>query len=155
VAAHVDGANQAELRSKTIAPGDGATGYVLESRQPVQNVDPALDFAFSLAEFGRDYTAMASLPLISNDALVGAVSLYSRTIACYADEHIRLLETVSRIAADSIVRAKQLAEAENYALTDPMTGLPNSRGLQNQFEKESKRADRNGSTFQVLVLDLD
>jgi diguanylate cyclase (GGDEF)-like protein len=36
-----------------------------------------------------------------------------------------------------------------------MTGLPNARSLQRQFEMEVARADRAGSTFQVLMLDLD
>lgn len=155
VARHVAGANQKDLSSKSVLLGEGATGYVLKARHSVQNVDPALDFAFSDAEFSRDYIAMASLPLVSDDGIVGAVSLYSRTIACYSDEHIRLLETVARIATDAIIRSQQLEEAEIYALTDPMTGLPNSRGLQAHFEKEAKRADRNDSGFQMLVLDLD
>lgn len=154
-AKHVDGANKDDLLNKSIVPGEGATGYVLETRQSVQNVDPALDFAFSDADFSRDYIAMASLPLIADQNIVGAVSLYSRSVACYADEHIRLLETVSVIATDAIVRSQHLAEAESHALTDPMTGLPNSRGLHLQFDKEAKRAGRSGSAFQVLVLDLD
>jgi diguanylate cyclase (GGDEF)-like protein/putative nucleotidyltransferase with HDIG domain len=154
-AKHVDGSNRDDLINKPIALGEGATGYVLETGQSVQNVDPALDFAFSDTNFGRDFIAMASLPLIADETIVGAVSLYSRSVACYADEHIRLLDTVSRIAADAIVRSQQLAEAESHALTDPMTGLPNSRGLAAQFEKEAKRAARNNSSFQVLVLDLD
>ncbi len=155
VARHVAGANQEDLLSKSVIPGEGATGYVLKARHSVQNVDPALDFAFSDAEFSRDYIAMASLPLVSDDGIVGAVSLYSRTIACYSDEHIRLLETVARIATDAIIRSQQLEEAETYALTDPLTGLTNSRGLQAHFDKEAKRADRNDSGFQMLVLDLD
>jgi diguanylate cyclase (GGDEF) domain len=154
-AKHVDGVNKNDLINKTVVPGEGATGYVLETLESVQNVDPALDFAFSDGDFSRDYIAMASLPLISDQNIIGAVSLYSRSVTCYADEHIRLLETISHIATDAIVRSQQLAEAESHALTDPMTGLPNSRGLQLQFEKEAKRASRAGSSFQMLVLDLD
>ena len=36
-----------------------------------------------------------------------------------------------------------------------MTGLPNARSLQTQFEKEAARASRNGGSFQLLMLDLD
>jgi len=36
-----------------------------------------------------------------------------------------------------------------------MTGLPNARSLQRQFEKEVSRANRGGKSFQVLMLDLD
>ncbi len=154
-ARHVVGSNRDDILGSTVAPGEGATGYVLRSRQPVQNVDPALDFAFTEWEFSRDFIGMASIPLVAKDEMVGAVSLYTRKLACYSDEHVRILETIARIATDSILRSQQLEEAETFALTDPMTGLPNSRGLQSQFEKEAKRADRNGSGFQLLVLDLD
>lgn len=152
---YVDGKNEAALKGKRVKVGEGATGYVLKKCKAVENVDPALDFAFSHLEFNRDYIAMASLPLIADEKLIGAVSLYSSELAVYQDEHLRLLETISRIAADAISTSLKHAEAETNALTDPMTGLPNGRSLQMQFEKEVKRAGRSGSRFQVLVLDLD
>jgi GGDEF domain-containing protein len=65
------------------------------------------------------------------------------------------VETVSHIAADAINIAIQHAEAETYALTDPMTGLPNSRSLRSQFEKEVERSTRGGKRFQLVVMDLD
>ena len=68
---------------------------------------------------------------------------------------MRLLETTSRIASDAIATSLRHAETETRALTDPMTGLPNARSLGMQFEKEIARASRNGSTFQVVMLDLD
>src|SRR5205814_1504578 len=46
-------------------------------------------------------------------------------------------------------------EAKAHAMTDPMTGLPNARSLQIQFEKEMGRANRNEGSFQLLMLDLD
>jgi diguanylate cyclase (GGDEF)-like protein/putative nucleotidyltransferase with HDIG domain len=154
-AVHVGGKHSATLKGKRIKVGEGATGYVLKKCKPVENVDPALDFAFEDLAITGEYTAMASLPLIADDKLIGAVSLYSSGLPNYQDEHLRLLETVSRIAADAICKSLQHAAAETYALTDPMTGLPNSRSLQIQFDKEIKRAARTDNSFQVLVLDLD
>lgn len=154
-AAFVDGQHKLELTGKRIRVGEGATGYVLKKRASVDNVDPSLDFAFSDMEAVLDFTAMTSLPLIAEEKLIGAVSLYSNSVASYQDEHLRLLETVSRIAADAIEKALRHAEAQAYALTDPMTGLPNSRSLQIEFDKEVMRAGRGGTTFQLLVLDLD
>jgi diguanylate cyclase (GGDEF)-like protein/putative nucleotidyltransferase with HDIG domain len=148
-----EGKNHVALKNKRIQVGEGATGYVLSTRQPVQNINPALDF--SALPFGQEYTAMASLPLIADDKLIGAVSLYSCELLGYQEEHLRLLETVSRIAADAICKSIQHAETETRALTDPMTGLPNARSLQMQFEKEVARASRSGNGFQVLMLDLD
>ncbi len=76
-------------------------------------------------------------------------------MSIFEDEHIRLLETISHIAADAISIAVQHAEAEANAVTDPMTGLPNSRSLRVQFDKEVMRANRRGTRFQLVVMDLD
>lgn len=155
IAKYVQGKNQEELKNRKVQVGQGATGYALKKRQPVYNVNPGLDFSFYQMEFIQEYTAMASLPLIANEKLVGAVSLYTSEIEAYEDEHMRLLETVSRIAADAILTSLRHAETETKALTDPMTDLPNARSLQIHFEKEVARAKRNGSSFQLLMLDLD
>jgi diguanylate cyclase (GGDEF)-like protein len=73
----------------------------------------------------------------------------------YQDEHMRLLETVSRIAADAISKSLYHAETETHALTDPMTNLPNARSLRIHFENEAARVNRNGSEFHLIMLDLD
>ena len=155
LAKYVEGKNKEELKNRKVQIGQGATGYALKKRQPVYNVNPGLDFSFYQMEFIQEYTAMASLPLIANEKLIGAISLYSSEKASYEDEHMRLLETVSRIASDAIFTSLRHAETETRAMTDPMTNLPNGRSLQMQFEKEIARARRNGSSFQVLMLDLD
>ena len=78
-----------------------------------------------------------------------------RDTAGYGEEHLRLLETIARIAAEAIDKSIEHDEAKTNALTDPMTGLPNTRSLRIHFDKEVGRASRAGSTFQVLMLDLD
>src|SRR5438094_9442735 len=98
---------------------------------------------------------MACVPLIENDEMIGAVSIYSSELVKYGEEHIRLLETISRIAAEAIGKSLLHDEAKAHAMTDPMTRLPNARSLQIQFEKEMGRATRSESSFQLLMLDLD
>ncbi len=154
-AIYTEGKNSSALNGKRVKPGEGATGLVLKKRQPIYKISPGLDFSFQQLDFVQDYTAMVSLPLISEEKLIGAVSLYDCEIENYEEEHLRLLETVSRIAADAIYMGLQHAESETRALTDPMTNLPNARSLQIHFEKEAGRASRNGSSFQLLMLDLD
>lgn len=154
-AAYVEGKNKGTFVGRQVMVGEGATGYVLKTGLPAEDVDPSLDFEFSNQEFADEYTAMASIPLIAEEKLIGAISLYSSNLPRYQDEHLRLLETISRIAADAICKSLEHAVTENYALTDPMTGLPNARSLQLHFDKEVKRASRNEGSFQLLVLDLD
>lgn len=154
-AAFVQGENKSLFKHKRVKTGDGATGFVLKKRQSVYKIKPSLDFTFSQSKPDKDYSAMISLPLLADEKMLGAVSLYSFDLKSYEEEHMRLLEAVSRIASDAVGMALQHAESENRALTDLMTDLPNARSLKMQFEKETARASRNGSSFQVLMLDLD
>lgn len=154
-ATHVEGQNADLLRLRQMKVGQGATGFALKERKIVQNVEPDLDFQYSQTELTQLYLTMASVPLVADDELIGAVTIYSQELEKYGEEHIRLLETISRIAADAIGKSLKHDEATTHAMTDPMTGLPNARSLQRQFEKEVARANRGGKSFQVLMLDLD
>ena len=154
-AAHVEGTNAELLALRRIEAGQGATGFALKSLETVQNVDPDLDFIHAQPDLLEQYTTMASVPLISDGALLGAVSIYSKELEYYAEEHIRLLETIARIAVDAVGKSLLHDEAKTHALTDPMTGLPNARSLQLQFDKEVGRASRGETSFQLLMLDLD
>ncbi len=154
-AAHVEGRNSELLLGKKVTVGEGASGYVLKKRKPVENVDPSLDFAFSHPDICQHYVGMASVPLLAEEKLIGAISVFSGNLAIYEEEHLRLLETISRIAADAISKSIKHAESETFALTDQLTGLPNARSLQLHFEKEVGRARRAGNSVQLLMLDLD
>jgi diguanylate cyclase (GGDEF)-like protein/putative nucleotidyltransferase with HDIG domain len=154
-AAYVEGRNKAALTGGRVRIGEGPTGDVLLKCRPIEDVQPALDFAFSHAELGKEYCAMAAIPLVADERTIGALSLYTNQIPRYQDEDLRLLETISHIAAEAISKSLEHAVTENYALTDPMTGLPNARSLQLHFDKEVARASRSEGSFQVLVLDLD
>jgi diguanylate cyclase (GGDEF)-like protein len=152
---HVAGMNAEVLASRCISPGEGVTGFALANRSPVNQLHPSLDFAKVQLELGTEYRSMASLPLFKDDLLLGALSVYSTELVQYSDDHMRLLETVTRLASDALTNAIHHAEAESNALTDPLTGLPNARYLALRFEEESARARRTGRPFQVLMLDLD
>jgi diguanylate cyclase (GGDEF)-like protein/putative nucleotidyltransferase with HDIG domain len=153
--AHVDGVNAGLIEHHSVKVGQGATGFALKTNEKVLNVDPDLDFFHAQLELARPYTSIASVPLIAGTETIGAVTIYSCDLAEYGEEHIRLLETIARIAADAIDKSVDHAEAQTNAMTDPMTGLPNARALQVQFDKEVARADRNDASFQLVMLDLD
>jgi len=54
---------------------------------------------------------------------------------------------------------KELTEAygkiEHLALTDTLTGIPNRRNLTNLMGKEASRSRRNGTTFSMVMCDID
>jgi diguanylate cyclase (GGDEF)-like protein/putative nucleotidyltransferase with HDIG domain len=154
-AAHVIGKNADVLLDRKVTPGEGITGFVLANRHAVNMINPSLDFTnFHLISEG-EYNSMASLPLLKDERLLGAISIYSEGHGAYNDDHLRMLETVSRLAADALANALQHAQAESNALTDSLTGLPNARSLYARFEQEVARATRTGRPLQVVMLDLD
>lgn len=154
-ARHVVGKNAQKLAGRCIALGEGVTGFALANRSAVNQLHPSLDFTDINPEAGIKYRSMASLPLFKDDLLLGALSVYSNDLEQYNEDHMRLLETVTRLASDALGNAMQHAEAESNALTDPLTGLPNGRYLALRFEEEAARARRTDRSFQVMMLDLD
>lgn len=154
-ARHVVGKHAQKLANRNIVPGEGVTGFALANRSAVNQLHPSLDFADINPEAAIKYRSMASLPLFKDDVLLGALSVYSSDLEQYTDDHMRLLETVTRLASDALANAMQHAEAESNALTDPLTGLPNGRYLVLRFEEEAARARRTDRAFQVVMLDLD
>jgi len=152
---HVAGKHSAVFNGHEVVAGAGVTGGVVSSGSFARNCDPWPDLQLLRSNVTTDYRWMISLPLRTEEKLIGAVSLYSTDTIGYSDEHLRLVETIGRIAADAVAKSVLHAEAESHALTDPMTGLPNARSLQSQFDREVARAHRSSGNFQILMLDLD
>ncbi len=154
-ARHAVGKYAEVLKGRCVAPGDGVTGFALANRSAVNQLHPSLDFTDLNPGAGIKFHSMASLPLFKDDVLLGALSVYSTELQQYTHDHMRLLETVTRLASDALANSMQHAEAESHALTDLLTGLPNARSLSVRFEEEASRARRTDRGFQVVMLDLD
>jgi diguanylate cyclase (GGDEF)-like protein/putative nucleotidyltransferase with HDIG domain len=154
-AAHVAGRNAEALRERCIAPGEGVVGFVLANRLPASQFDPMLDFKGVELKEGTEYRSMIALPLVKDERLLGALAVYSVEARRYTDDHMRLLDTIVRLASDALANAMRHAETESNALTDTLTGLPNARSLFLRFEEEASRSRRTRKPFQVIMLDLD
>ncbi|HEX8723435.1 MAG TPA: HD domain-containing phosphohydrolase, partial [Pyrinomonadaceae bacterium] len=154
-AAHVAGRHAELLRGRAVAPGEGVVGFVLANRRSSYLLDPMLDFADVPLPEGCQFRSMVALPLVKDERLVGALAVYSAEQRRYTDDHLRLLDTVARLASDALANAMSHARAESNALTDTLTGLPNARAMYVRYEQEASRARRTGRPFQVVMLDLD
>jgi diguanylate cyclase (GGDEF)-like protein/putative nucleotidyltransferase with HDIG domain len=149
------GLNAATLGQRCVGVGEGVTGFVLANRRAINQLHPSLEFAEGVFSAECSYQGMASLPLLKNDILLGALSIYSTELTQYTDDQLRLLETVTRLASDALANAMHHAVTQSNALTDALTGLPNARSLHARFDEEVARSQRTGRPFQVIMLDLD
>ncbi len=154
-AAHVAGRNSDLMRGRVVASGEGVTGFVLANRRAAVHLDPMLDFTGVELPHNCVYRSMVAVPLLKDERVHGVLAVYALDARRYTDDHLRMLDTVARLAADAIANATQHAVAESHALTDTLTELPNARAMYLRFEQEVARARRTNRPFQVVMLDLD
>jgi putative nucleotidyltransferase with HDIG domain len=102
IAAHADGRHAGLLTGRRVVPGEGVTGWALANRQPFYNADPKLDLPPALAARCADFRTLAACPVIHEDELHGAVTLYSATLDEYGAEHRQLLEEAVRLLAAAL-----------------------------------------------------
>jgi diguanylate cyclase (GGDEF)-like protein len=94
-------------------------------------------------------------PLVFNDRFIGTLSVYHINAGRYTDDHRRLLERVCEQAAAVIYNAIVFEQTQEDSLTDPLTGLPNTRFMLTHLTRELARAERLKSEVSLLVMDLD
>ena len=144
------------ISTMTVRSGQGLTGWVARNRRPLVNARPSADF--DAAGLSNRPTALQSAlvsPLVFNDHLIGTLAVYHATADFYADDHRRLLDRVSEQASAVIHNSIVFEQTQEDSLTDPLTGLPNTRFMFMHLTRELARAERLKSEVALLVMDLD
>jgi diguanylate cyclase (GGDEF)-like protein/putative nucleotidyltransferase with HDIG domain len=154
-AAHVAGRNAEVFRTKSLPSGAGITGWVVANRHPMHNCDPRLDFDALKVDLPEAYRTATVVPLMRDEAILGALAMYSADLSSYTADHLRLMEAVAKLASDAIANSVHHERTETSALTDLLTGMSNARALRYRFEEEADRARRHRDTFSVMMMDLD
>ena len=80
--------------------------------------------------------------LPSVDRVIGALTVYHADPDFYNDEHRRLLDRVAEQAAAAISNSIVFEQTRQASLSDPLTGLPNSRFMLGYLGRELSRAER-------------
>ena len=94
-------------------------------------------------------------PLIFGERLIGTLAVYHTEPAFYRDDHRRLLDRVCEQAAAVIHNSIVFEQTQEDSLTDPLTGLPNTRSMFQHLTRELARAERLKSEVSLLVMDLN
>jgi putative nucleotidyltransferase with HDIG domain len=102
VVAHASGHHANALKGRRIALGEGVTGWVIANKKPFCNTDPKLDLPPQLADCFSTYRTLAVFPIMKDDAIYGAITLYSASLLCYTVEHHRRLEEATSLLAAAL-----------------------------------------------------
>ena len=144
------------IQTLTIRNGHGLTGWVARNRRPLVNARPSADL--EAAGESPDRTSLQSAlvcPLVFNERFIGTISVYHVEASVYTDDHRRLLDRISEQAAAVIYNSIVFEQTQEDSLTDPLTGLPNTRFMFMHLTRELARAERLKSEVSLLVMDLD
>lgn len=100
----------------------GIAGWVAVNRTPVLNGEPVLDLGFRAAGAPALRSSIVA-PLIESDAVIAVLSLYSKDLLAFTDEHVRMLELLGPSLAVSFVDAVIADEDTLYPLQRKMASL--------------------------------
>jgi putative nucleotidyltransferase with HDIG domain len=114
---HARGQHAEVIQGRPINPGEGITGWVIANQKPFCNTDPRLDFPPAFAAHFQNYRTLASFPLLKDEQIYGAVTLYSTRLTEYSTKQQQLLGESSRLLTNLIcVQSSSGIEADATSL---------------------------------------
>jgi diguanylate cyclase (GGDEF)-like protein len=135
--------------------GQGLSGWVARNRRPLVNARPGADLEAGGSDQQTTLQSALVCPLIVHDRFIGTLSVYHVEPSFYRDDHRRLLDRVCEQAAAVIHNSIVFEQTQEDSLTDPLTGLPNTRFMFLHLSRELARADRLNAEVSLMVMDLD
>lgn len=147
------------LSGRRIPASEGVAGWVVANGQAQIVEDVSADSRFServdqITGFSTE--SIIAVPLKAEDRVFGVIELINKLDGSrFSALELRTLATIAEFAAIAIHRAVYLGQLRKQALTDPLTGLLNRRGLDRALARERTRMKRYGGELAFILADVD
>ncbi|HEY4633736.1 MAG TPA: ATP-binding protein [Candidatus Limnocylindrales bacterium] len=112
--AATNGLDRSQVGKVSLAWGQGITGRVAASREPIAVIDVTKDERFAWVR-GFDIeslTGMLSVPLVWHDDVVGVLNVQTRAARRFGEDEIALLQTIAALLAGIVEKGRLTAEVE-------------------------------------------
>ena len=143
---------------------DSITGKVVRSRQIV-HLEPGHPWfgRYIIADTPQDLEAIVFCPLIVADRVIGTLNVWREdsapelagTIPTFSPEEAQLIKRFASLAALAYDNARRRELLSEQARTDELTGLFNRRHFHERLAAEMARAQRDGASVGLVLLDVD
>jgi diguanylate cyclase (GGDEF)-like protein len=137
---------------------EGPVAWVMDNARSLVTTLPAAASrrpATATTPAGPQLVEVLLSPLRAEGQTFGAFAVYHVRRGAYADEQRRVLEQVCDILGAAVQNSLRYERTHEAALTDRLTGLPNSRGLAAGFERAIARAAHENQPLAVLMIDVN
>src|SRR4030095_13874333 len=143
------------MQQLTLRSGQGLQGWVARNRRSLVNARPSSDLEAAGSSLPTSLQSALVCPLVFEDRVIGTLAVHHTIPSFYQEDHRRLLDRVCEQAAAVINNAIVYERTHEDSLTDPLTGLQNTRFMVTHLNGELARAERLNNEVSLLVLDLD
>jgi diguanylate cyclase (GGDEF)-like protein/putative nucleotidyltransferase with HDIG domain len=152
---YVAGSEQGLFRILRIPVGEGLSGWVAENNSSVINGNPAVEPGYlNDASVITNLKSALAIPLEEDGSAIGVLSLYSNSPNAFSRDHLRIVQALGPRLGAALSNSMRLSQAQDNAVTDYLTGLPNSRSMYLHLDAEIARCRRN-TRLGVYLCDLD
>ncbi len=145
------------VRDSRLEPGEGISGYVASTGQPLLVEDIEADDRFQPRNRERYYThSLISAPIAIHDKVRGVLNVHNKeTHEVFGEGDLRLIEAIAAHAAIALQNAERYEELLERAQRDALTGLANHGHFWSCLELELQRARRYDRGLSVVMIDVD
>ncbi len=145
------------LFSKRAVPiKDSLAGRVLATRTAVVNGDARLEPCYSNdSSVIQKLQSTLAVYFESGNQTKGVLALYHSDRNVFSRDELRIAQAASLHVGRAMESALKYQNAQESAVTDHLTGVPNARSLAVHLQREVARASREQSVLGVLMCDLD
>jgi diguanylate cyclase (GGDEF)-like protein len=150
------GPDREALLAETFSMDAGITGWAFAKGTP-DNIDDtsAHPMARQVPGTAVVQESLLLIPLIAGDHKLGIINCYRLGVGRFDASELEAATLFAHIAAAAWRNAQLYTELLNAAMTDPLTGLYNSRWLRDAGEREIASSARDHTKLALLLMDLD
>jgi len=145
-AVYVSGGEHSEILQQIRVPlGQRLSGWVATNRQTIRNSDPTLDFGEIARTASLRLRSSLSTVVISDESLVGVLSLYATQVNAFTEEHERVIEAIARQSASVLAERLSIEQRSNTVSPPAVVRALNSLGLPPDDRVESAQGVKDAS----------
>ncbi|MCK5241463.1 sensor domain-containing diguanylate cyclase [bacterium] len=129
--------------------------WTTQHRSTLLVTDTNNDFRFKSLGPQALVRSLMLAPMQSEGHLIGVLRAESPRPDIFSQDDVRLFTIIADLAGVSAENARLYQYAQELAMTDGLTGLYLRRFFNQRFEEELSRYREHGTSFSLLILDLD
>jgi diguanylate cyclase (GGDEF)-like protein len=150
------GPDRDEIMADSMALDAGITGWAFAKGTP-QNIPDTSGHPLARQIPGTAYVqeSLLLVPLVATEHKLGIINCWRLGIDQFSAGELEAASLFAHIAASAWRNAQLYGDLVNAAMTDPLTGLYNSRWLRDAGERDIARSARDGKPLSLLLVDLD